>query len=58
MGLPSIADDAQEIPSLELLEYLAEFAETEQGTLIDPVDQQYTSNKSVSYRDYMKEQEK
>lgn len=55
-AMSSIASDKQETPSLELLEYLAEFAESEQGDLIDPIDQQNTPGKSISYREYMKEQ--
>lgn len=34
----SAAGNADEVPSIEFLEYLAEFTRTEDGRLIDPLD--------------------
>jgi len=47
---------AAESPSIELLEYLAEYAEDPNGILIDPIDGYEPTTESVSYRDYIREQ--
>lgn len=45
-----------EAPSLELLEYLAEYSEDENGRLLDPMDQSDDDQtRSYSYREYMQE---
>ena len=52
----------EDLPSLELLEYLAEYAEDEDGNLLDPMDQadqaEESGPRSYSYRQYMQEQMK
>ena len=42
-------------PSLELLEFLAEYAEDDNGQLLDPLDPS-AQPQSVSYRDYQRQQ--
>jgi hypothetical protein len=50
------AESGDDIPSLELLEYLAEYAEDENGRLLDPIAQADESEpRSYSYREYLQE---
>ena len=54
---PPPEDDT--LPSIELLEYLADFVEDEKGRLIDPLSQAETEDdapRSVSYREYLQRQ--
>jgi hypothetical protein len=54
-GIPA-AQDEGDTPSLELLEYLAEYAEDENGRLWDPIEQaDQPTTRSYSYREYMQE---
>jgi hypothetical protein len=54
-GTPA-ADNSDNMPSLELLEYLAEYAEDESGRLWDPMEQaDEPETRSYSYREYMQE---
>ncbi len=53
------APEDEPLPSVELLEYLADFGEDENGRLIDPLSQAETENdgpRSVSYREYLQRQ--
>ncbi len=49
-------DTGDQLPSLELLEYLAEYSEDEHGRLLDPMDQSDENEPhGYSYREYMQE---
>jgi hypothetical protein len=52
------ADDGEEqdMPSIELLEYLAEYAEDADGRLLDPMERaDETESRSYSYREYLQQ---
>ena len=54
-GIPA-AQGEDDTPSLELLEYLAEYAEDENGRLQDPMEQaDEPTTRSYSYREYMQQ---
>lgn len=46
----------EDTPSLELLDYLAEYGEDENGGLLDPLEQlDENETRGYSYREYMQE---
>jgi hypothetical protein len=50
------ANEQEDMPSIELLEYLAEYAEDENGRLLDPMEPaDATDSRSYSYREYMQQ---
>lgn len=51
--LPAQASD-EAPPSLELLEYLADYAEEDDGSLIDPLQQAADADPKDPYNDYLR----
>ena len=55
-GLHADTGENEQAPNLELLEYLAEYTEDENGRLIDPMDQpDDNETRSYTYQEYMQE---